>query len=541
MGRERRPTDDDATLGSFGRSVSAITSRRPAPEFELATNESTVLRADSEHPTPPPPASPNVTIDVSRLILGREIRFPLHDRSGLLLLREGSVITSEFKRKLEARQIAAVCVHQDDAGLIAFDLPSELRSESPGTAPHCTAEATRKLETALAEGLPFVTNQGPAVRRSMVWHGVAGYDAARGEAIAEHSRETATVVDTLMANALAGSEVDGQSLCDASARCLGHLTADMDQTLGATLDLGRERQIAQHSLQMSMLGMAMGVELGLNADNVGRIGVTALVHDWGMLRIPREIREADRRLSEAEMIEIRKHPIYAIEILERISRLPSLVSFVSYQVHEKLDGSGYPRGRVERNIHLFARILHVADIYCALTTPRPWRAAYTPYAAMRSLLTGDNAHGCDPLVLRALLRVKSLFPVGSYVTLSDSSVAQVMRANGDKYTQPIVRLVQDARGRTVPDTSNAALLDLADSPLCVAEALPTPGRHELTVAPSFVRAHNVETSAAHTGVKAPHVPLGMPQQKLQSSGATPRPHIRPNRSAATRRNVLRRP
>ena len=507
----------------------------------MATNESTVLRADGEHPTPPPPANPNVTIDVSRLILGREIRFPLHDRSGVLLLREGSVITSEFKRKLEARQIAAVCVHQDDASLIAFDLPAEPRTEIQPSISHCTAESTRKLESALAEGLPFVTNQGPAVRRSVVRHGVLGYDAARGEMLAEQSRETATVVDTLMANALAGGEVDGQSLCDAATRCLGHLTADMDQTLGATIDLGRERQIAQHGLQMSTLGMAIGVELGLNAENVGRIGVTALVHDWGMLRIPREIRDAERRLSESEMIEIRKHPIYAIEIHERIAGLPSLVPFISYQVHEKLDGSGYPRGRVERNIHLFARILHVADIYCALTTPRPWRAAFTPYAAMRSLLTGDNAHGCDPIVLRALLRVKSLFPVGSYVTLSDSSVAQVMRANGDQYTQPIVRLVQDSRGRPVPRTSSGALFDLADSPLCVAEALPTPGRHELTVAPSFVRTHNVAANAAHAGVKAPHVPMGNPHAAAQSSGETPRPHIRTHRSGNARRNVLRRP
>lgn len=524
----------------------------------IAMNESTVLRADGKHAQRSTSVSgvdssqaTQVTIDVSRLILGREIRFPLHDRTGLLLLREGSVITSEFKRKLEARQIAAVCVHQDDAGVVAFDSPAAPRAEvAPPSVPYDSV-ASRKLEGVLAEGLPFVTNSGPAVRKSVVRHGVAGYDAERRQACDDQNRQSVSLVDTLMANAFGGDDVDGQILGEAAAKCLGHLTADMDQALSATLDFDRDRQIAQHALHMSTLGMAIGVELGLNADNVGRIGVAGLVHDWGMLRVPREIRDSDRRLSEAEMIEVRKHPIYAIEILEHVGGLPSLVPFIAYQVHEKMDGSGYPRGRIERNIHLFARILHVADIYAALTTPRPWRTAYTPYAAMRSLLSGDNQHGCDPLVLRALLRVKSLFPVGSYVSLSDASVAQVLRANGDKYTQPIVQLVQDSKGRRLAGTSDAAIVDLAASPLAVAEALPTPGRMELTVAPQVARTQNVQASPAHPRVNPPHAPFDASPTTTDSlgtqgastnhpTGAALRPHIRGGRSRAPRRSVLRR-
>jgi hypothetical protein len=91
-----------------------------------------------------------------------------------------------------------------------------------------------------------------------------------------------------------------------------------------------------------------------------------------------------------------------------------LVPLVSYQIHERINGSGYPRGRSEENIHPFARILYVADRYVSLTSLRPHRQPLTPYAAMETLLKSEEERGADPLVVRALLRVISLFPVVSW-------------------------------------------------------------------------------------------------------------------------------
>lgn len=508
----------------------------------MATSDSTVLRADGEHPTPPAPAPEpaGVTVDVSQLILGREIRFPIHDKNGVLLLREGSVITSAFKRKLESRHVAAVCVHQDDAGTIAF----RGASMQPGAAGEAGRPAqfdtaiSQKLDAALAEGLPFVTNQGPAVRRSLVYHGDKAYDPVRRAELEEEQRRSGESLSDLMREAVRGGELNGAWVADTASKSLSELTADMDQVLSLSVEVQGDQQLAAHCVQMSTLGMALAIELGLNSENVCRVGVTGLVHDWGMLRVPAEIREAPRRLTAIEQLEIRKHPVYSLDLLEGSASLPSLVPMIAYQVHEKIDGTGYPRGRVERNIHLFARILHVADVYAALTSPRPWRPAYSPYAAMCSLLSGDNVHGCDPLVIRALLRVKSLFPAGSYVTLTDSSVAQVLRANGDKYTEPIVQLVQDARGRSLHGTSEAVILDLSRSPLGVAEALPTPGRKEETKPPHFVRKRTGWLSPAHSGVTPPHVAVTAPKagdrtttdgDKQGGSVPTPRPHIRLSR------------
>jgi hypothetical protein len=84
----------------------------------------------------------------------------------------------------------------------------------------------------------------------------------------------------------------------------------------------------------------------------------------------------------------------------------------------------------------------------------------------------------DGEMVRALLHTLSLFPIGSYVTLDDGSVARVLRRNGDKYTTPIVQIVQDAQGDAVPPDRDEAIVDLSEGERRIIQALPTPGRDE---------------------------------------------------------------
>jgi hypothetical protein len=84
-------------------------------------------------------------------------------------------------------------------------------------------------------------------------------------------------------------------------------------------------------------------------------------------------------------------------------------------------------------------------------------------------------------VVRHLLNLLSLFPIGSFVVLSDGSVARVLRRNGLNFTAPIVQRIQDANGRLIPAQAPEALVDIAASPLEITQALPTPGREEIAL------------------------------------------------------------
>jgi len=187
-----------------------------------------------------------------------------------------------------------------------------------------------------------------------------------------------------------------------------------------------------------------------------------------------------------EFLEVQKHPIYTLDILEKVSGMPRLVPLIAYQVHECPNGSGYPRGRSGKRIHPFAALLHVADIYVALTTPKPYRPALMPYAAVECLLQMATAGSVDPMVVRTLVNTFSLFPIGSLVALSDGSVARVIRRNGNRYTSPIVQVIRDPEGGRMPTGHEATLVDLANGDLSVVQAVPRPGHNEIGLRPDII-------------------------------------------------------
>jgi hypothetical protein len=158
---------------------------------------------------------------------------------------------------------------------------------------------------------------------------------------------------------------------------------------------------------------------------------------------------------------------------------------ICYQVHEKIDGTGYPRGRQRDKIHPSARILHVADVYLALISARPFRKALMPYAAIECLLRQARAKMVDADAVRGLLHVLSLFPIGSLVKLSDGSTARVLRRNGSNYSSPIVLIVEDANGDPTDPLDESQIIDLSQHNLKIAAALPSSERDEVGLSPDI--------------------------------------------------------
>jgi len=427
-----------------------------------------------------------VSVDASSLIVGRETQFPLYDNAGVLLLAEGSVITESFKTKLKERAIARLEVHSDDANLISTDHVVANLARQPVSVP-CDNAVESQLQNAVKSGLQFVTNEGTATRELVERHGTSGYDDQIREELARRTAEDCESIDDLMLTANDFRQVDGGQLRDSIDNTLQNLCEDFDCVNAAALQLSDDAGLARHCYRMAVLGMSIAVELGLNEENVRRVGTTGLVHDWGMLKVPEEIRNPSRPLNSVEQFEVQKHVMYSLDMLSRVKGLPTLVPLVSYQVHEQMNGKGYPRGRNGANIHLFARILNVAHTYVELTTAYRYRPALAPYDAMLKILNATKQGVHDPNVIRALLRAQSLFPVGSTVMLSSGRMAKVLRANGDRFTEPIVQIVQDQYGRNVLSTDPDSIVDLSKDDRYITQALPILHGPESIPAPHFLK------------------------------------------------------
>ncbi|MDH6372795.1 putative nucleotidyltransferase with HDIG domain [Paenibacillus sp. PastF-3] len=200
-----------------------------------------------------------------------------------------------------------------------------------------------------------------------------------------------------------------------------------------------------HSLNVTLYAVAMGIKMGLTYKQLQNLGVGALLHDIGKLFIPQYILSKKGALEEAEFEIMKRHTEYGFEFLRKEPEVSSIIAHCAYQHHEKLDGTGYPRGLKGDEIHLFGRILAVADVFDALTSHRVYRNAMLPHDAIEIIWAGCHTQ-FDKRVIEAFHASVALYPIGVTVILNTNEAAVVV-GNDHNYPQrPLVRVFKDAEG-----------------------------------------------------------------------------------------------
>jgi HD-GYP domain-containing protein (c-di-GMP phosphodiesterase class II) len=417
----------------------------------------------------------SIALHLDALPEGYQLAHPLYGEQGVRFLLAGATITPRVKRILTDRGVERVRVHQEDAAALLAELAR--KKSSPNA--QVDNDLCKQIDDMIDSGAFVPKEVGPAVRDSMLIHHRKAYDSEQREKFRSQHRKACHELNSMMQKIVQGDAVDGSEIRELAAAGMESITQDSEAAITVSSDAD-DKGISEQSIQTSLLGMAIAIEMGLDAESVRIISATGLVGDWGMIHLPAGIRGVKRQFNERERLEIQKVPVFTANILQEISGLPRWVLPVAYQIHEKADGTGYPKGRDASSIHLFAKILHVADLYTGLTAPGPNRRPAMPYAAMELIVKEANKASIDVDVARALLRVMSLFPIGSYVALGNGSVARVLRSNGEDYSHPVVQIVVGAGGNRVsPDNENAILVP-SERHIEITRALPTPGRNELS-------------------------------------------------------------
>ncbi len=147
----------------------------------------------------------------------------------------------------------------------------------------------------------------------------------------------------------------------------------------------RDPYIAGHHQRVTQLASAIAEEMGLNEERIEGIRVAAAVHDIGRIDIPIEILHKPGQLNEIEMAIVRTHAQTGYDLLRTVE-FPWPVASVLLQHHERMNGSGYPKGLMGENILLEARILAVADVVEAMSHPRSYRPAFSIHKALEEII-----------------------------------------------------------------------------------------------------------------------------------------------------------
>jgi HD-GYP domain-containing protein (c-di-GMP phosphodiesterase class II) len=173
-----------------------------------------------------------------------------------------------------------------------------------------------------------------------------------------------------------------------------------------------------HSVNVCVLALIMGKVLLLNRNELEILGIGAILHDVGKIFIEEAVLNKPGNLDPSEFEKIKTHTIKGYEFLKGKISISYISAHIAYQHHERIDGSGYPRGLAEPQIHRFAKIVAVADVYDAMTAQRVYRKALPPYLVMKELRAEANIK-FDYLVVEALSKVVAPFYIGSTLQLAN--------------------------------------------------------------------------------------------------------------------------
>ncbi|MGE0440939.1 MAG: HD-GYP domain-containing protein [Gemmatimonadales bacterium] len=210
-----------------------------------------------------------------------------------------------------------------------------------------------------------------------------------------------------------------------------------------------------HSVNVCIFAVALGRKIGFSKLQLYDLGMTALLHDVGKARVPIEITNKTGSLEEFEWREMQAHPwrgamtLFGLRGYDEIPYRPILVA---HEHHMKIDLTGYPRHIRPRDLGLFSRIVAVADGFDAATTRRSYQTVPIEPDQVLKEMWSNPKRGYDPMIVKALINLIGVYPIGTCVILDTFEVAVVASTvtDRDQLNRPMVRIAIDANGGVVP-------------------------------------------------------------------------------------------
>ena len=356
--------------------------------------------------------SKNVRVSIDQLPIGFTCDVEVYDDRGQLLLDRGQPLTETAREQIIRRGISSVAIPSERAKSLSS------RSRNP-----------KKQDDKDSRG---------DLRQRRVERSRESYSTERGERFAARSAATISGVMEIGSQLSSLTVNDVAKLQSIPQEFSDMLVEDADQSI---FNLSRECDpfsVADRCVQMSTLSINTAIELGIDDRDVMNVGSAALLHDLGLYLMPSKYCDPTVALSAEEAWEYRQHPLITIDALAHFSAVPEEVRVMIGQVHEKPDGSGYPRQLLGARLHPHAEILSVVDAYLMLVRPGPGRPAMVPHDAISVLLHEGSRGRFSAAVLRAFVTQMTLYAIGSDVELSDGTTATVIRRDGQYYASPVV-------------------------------------------------------------------------------------------------------
>jgi putative nucleotidyltransferase with HDIG domain len=200
-----------------------------------------------------------------------------------------------------------------------------------------------------------------------------------------------------------------------------------------------------HMVNVSILTMAQARAIGIDGKLLREFGMSALMHDIGKVRTPKDILNKPEKLTDDEFTIMRRHVVDGAEILRRTPEMPVLAPVVAFEHHLRLDGSGYPFTVKRESLNLGSMLCAIADVYDAMRSQRTYQQAY-PTDRILGVLKKNEGAQMDQHLVRRFVQLLGIYPPGNMVKLSTGEVGVVLRVHAPDPHRPRVRVLFGADG-----------------------------------------------------------------------------------------------
>jgi HD-GYP domain-containing protein (c-di-GMP phosphodiesterase class II) len=313
-----------------------------------------------------------------------------------------------------------------------YDGPAMSDAPRPAPSPSTTSTVVRG-----ASGAAELTPKEPDIRKAV-------------GPIYQARQRAAGYLDQVLQGIREGKPVDTAS----AGAVVDGLTRSVQLNVNAAMWLNnlkkRHEDSANHCTNVAVVSLAFAHHLGYEGDQLVQIGVGALLHDVGLMRLPVELLNKPDKLTQEEEAELRKHPLVGQKIVESSGDISKTAMNIILHHHERLNGKGYPAGLSGSQIPREALVVALADVYDAMTSERPYKRSSSPHGTLNVLKQlSETDFGTD--LVQQFMSCIGIYPISSVVQLNNGSIAMVVGHSRRTRLRPEVMVLKNAQGRMYKD------------------------------------------------------------------------------------------
>ena len=351
----------------------------------------------------------------------------------------------------DLREFAALFVSLDPDNKTIEDLQKEITARG---IVGIELEEQRQLQIRQGPGTAGGTGPGTAGNAGPDGTGSTDLKVQRKMNAMNGYAKVAGSVGTLTQSSREGGTASFKQAKRAIQNIIDLMVDDEAAVLGLTTLRCHDQYTHNHSVNVSLLSIALANRVGYPKVELADLGLAALFHDMGKSTIPMEVLNKPGEFTDDDWVAMRNHPtegVLSLSKMRGITNLPGRMAAASFEHHMNQDFSGYPKLTVPWTISLTGRILTIADCYDAMTSSRVYRREPMSPSKVLNMMLSKSGKSFDPVLLKLFVNCVGIIPIGSLVMLETSELAVVLKPAADKANgeRPIVRVITDPQGNSV--------------------------------------------------------------------------------------------